>query len=163
MQKLTVLLLFATSLCYGQIKLSEQAEISVLTLGPSQEEVFTAFGHSAFRVHDPANGIDAAFNYGVFDFNQPYFYLNFARGNNLYMLGVMDYPHFATAYQYDNRYIHEQVLNLTQERKQKLFDFLQWNARPENRSYFYDYFYDNCATKIPEVIKQVFGDDVVFD
>ncbi len=163
MQKLTVLLLFTTSLCFGQIGLSDEAEISVLTLGPSQDEVFTAFGHSAFRVHDPLNGIDAAFNYGVFDFNQPYFYLNFARGNNLYMLGVMDYPYFAMAYQRDNRYIHEQVLNLTQERKQKLFDFLQWNAQPENRSYFYDYFYDNCATKIPEVIKTVFGDDVVFD
>ncbi len=163
MQKLTVLLLFVTSLSFGQIQLSEQAEISVLTLGPSQEEVFTAFGHSAFRVYDPPNGIDAAFNYGVFDFNQPHFYLNFARGNNLYMLGVMDYPYFARAYQYDNRYIHEQVLNLTQERKQKLFDFLQWNARPENKYYLYDYFYDNCATKIPEVISRVFGDDVVFD
>ena len=163
MQKLTALLLFVTSLSFGQIRLSEQAEISVLTLGPSQEEVFTAFGHSAFRVYDPANGIDAAFNYGVFDFNQPHFYLNFARGNNLYMLGVMDYPYFARAYQFDNRYIHEQVLNLTQERKQKLFDFLQWNARPENKYYLYDYFYDNCATKIPEVISKVFGDDVVFD
>ena len=150
-------------LCFGQIKLSEQAEISVLTLGPWQGQVFTAFGHSAFRVYDPLNGIDAAYNYGVFDFDQPNFYLNFALGNNLYMLGVMDYQRFEYSYRFDNRYIHEQVLNLSQERKQRLFDYLQWNAKPENKHYLYDYFYDNCATKIPEVVLKVFGDTVVFD
>ena len=156
-------MLLITPLCFGQVKLSDQAEISVLTLGPWQGETFTAFGHSAFRVHDPAHRIDAAFNYGVFDFDQPNFYLNFARGNNLYMLGVSSYPDFEYAYIYYNRYIHQQILNLTHEQKQRLFDFLAWNARPENREYLYDYFYDNCATKIPEVMLNVFGDSVVFD
>lgn len=163
MKKLTTILLLIASLCRGQIQLSDQAEISVLTLGPSQEAVFTAFGHSAFRVYDPLNRIDAAYNYGVFDFDQPNFYLNFALGNNLYMLGVMSYPHFEYAYIADNRYIHEQTLNLLPHQKQRLFEFLEWNARPENRKYLYDYFYDNCATKIPEVTLKVFGDSVVFD
>ncbi len=163
MKKLTALLLLVPVLCTGQLRLSDQAEISVLTLGPWQGELFTAFGHSAFRVHDPVLGIDAAFNYGVFDFNQPNFYLNFARGYNLYMLGVMDYPRFEAAYRADNRYIHEQVLNLSPERKQRLFEYLSWNAQPENKDYLYDYFYDNCATKIPEVVLTVFGDSVVFD
>ena len=163
MKKLTTFLLLISSICQAQIRLSDQAEISVLTLGPSQEEVFTAFGHSAFRVYDPVNRIDAAYNYGVFDFDQPNFYLNFAMGNNLYMLGVMSYPHFEYAYISENRYIHEQVLNLRPAQKQRLFDFLQWNALPENRRYLYDYFYDNCATKIPEVTLKVFGDSVVFD
>ena len=151
------------TLCHGQVQLSDRAEISVLTLGPWQGEVFTAFGHSAFRVYDPVRRIDAAYNYGVFDFDQPNFYLNFARGNNMYMLGVMSYPHFEYAYMSDNRYIHEQILNLRPDQKQRLFDFLQWNARPENREYLYDYFYDNCATKIPEVMLKVFGDSVEFD
>ena len=163
MKKITALLFLITSLCHSQVKLSDEAEISVLTLGPSQEEVFTAFGHSAFRVYDPANRIDAAYNYGVFDFDQPNFYLNFALGNNLYMLGVMSYPHFEYAYIADNRYIREQILNLHPHEKQRLFEFLEWNARPENRQYLYDYFYDNCATKIPEVTLKVFGDSVVFD
>lgn len=163
MKKITALLVLVTSLCHAQIRLSDEAEISVLTLGPSQEALFTAFGHSAFRVYDPVNRIDAAYNYGVFDFDQPNFYLNFARGNNLYMLGVMSYPHFEYAYIADNRYIHEQVLNLQPHQKQRLFEFLEWNARPENRQYLYDYFYDNCATKIPEVTLKVFGDSVVFD
>ena len=163
MKTITFLLLIISFTSYGQIRLSEEAEISVLTLGPSQEQVFTAFGHSAFRVHDPINRIDAAYNYGVFDFDQPNFYLNFARGNNMYMLGVSSYPHFEYAYMYDNRYIHEQILNLRPDEKQRLFDFLQWNARPENRQYLYDYFYDNCATKIPEVTLKVFGDSIIFD
>ncbi|MBX2965297.1 MAG: DUF4105 domain-containing protein [Cyclobacteriaceae bacterium] len=144
-------------------QLSDQAEISVITCGPGQEAVFTAFGHSAFRVYDPENGINAAFNYGVFDFDQPNFYLNFARGHNRYRLAVQDFEHFEYAYQYYNRYVHEQVLNLTPEQKQELFDYLVWNAQPENQFYFYDYFYDNCATKLPEIIQKVFGDAVVFD
>lgn len=163
MKNLTALLLLIAPLCSAQIRLSDQAEISVLTLGPWQGEVFTAFGHSAFRVTDPQNRIDAVYNYGVFDFDQPHFYLNFARGYNRYMLGVSDYQRFAYSYMYYNRYIHEQVLNLSPERAQRLFDFLQWNALPENKEYLYDYFYDNCATKIPEVVLKVFGDTVVFD
>lgn len=163
MKTITALLLLISCFCHGQLRLSDKAEISVLTMGPWQGQVFTAFGHSAFRVYDPVHRIDAAYNYGVFDFDQPNFYLNFARGNNMYMLGVMSYPHFEYSYISDNRYIHEQVLNLRPDQKQRLFEFLQWNARPENRQYLYDYFYDNCATKIPEVMLKVFGDSVIFD
>ncbi len=163
MQKITAIFLFLSTICSAQSQLSDQAEISVLTLGPWQGEVYTAFGHSAFRVYDPVNGIDDAYNYGVFDFNPPIFYLNFARGHNYYKLGIMDYKMFEYTYIYYNRFIHEQILNLRPDQKQKLFDFLQWNARPENREYLYDYFYDNCATKIPEVMLTVFGDSVKFD
>lgn len=163
MKKILLFLFVLNSFCYAQVKLSDQAEISVLTLGPWQGQVYTAFGHSAFRVYDPVNGIDDAYNYGVFDYNRPNFYLNFARGHNIYRLGVMDYKSFEYSYIYYNRYIHEQILNLGPEQKQKLFDYLQWNARPENQEYLYDYFYDNCATKIPEVVLEVFGDSVAFD
>lgn len=163
MLKITAVFLLIVPVCLGQVRLSESADISVLTLGPWQGQVYTAFGHSAIRVHDPVLRIDDAFNYGVFDYNRPNFYLNFARGHNIYKLGVMDYRHFEYAYISDNRYIHEQVLNLTAAQKQRLFDFLQWNALPENQEYLYDYFYDNCATKIPEVMLKVFGDSVVFD
>lgn len=163
MKQLATLFLFVSSVCFGQIQLSESAQISVLTLGPSQDALYTAFGHSAFRVYDPMSGIDAAFNYGEFDYNRPHFYLNFARGHNVYRLGVADYKRFEEAYIYYNRSIHEQVLNLRPQEKQKIFDFLRWNARPENQEYLYDYFYDNCATKIPEVIVKVLGDSVKFD
>jgi hypothetical protein len=147
----------------AQIALSDQAEISVITCGPGQNELYSAFGHSAFRVSDPVNGFDYAFNYGVFDFSQPNFYLNFARGHNYYKLAVQDYKRFEYFYIYYNRYVHEQVLNLTAWQKQRLFDYLQWNAQPENQAYLYDYFYDNCATKLPEIIIKVFGDSVIFN
>jgi hypothetical protein len=163
MKKLIFLFLTVSLCAYGQTNLSDKAEISVLTLGPHQGQVYTAFGHSAFRVFDPVNQIDLAYNYGVFDYDKPNFYLDFARGSNYYMLGVSDYRQFEYVYMYYNRYIHEQKLNLSTAQKQKLFDYLEWNAKPENREYLYDYFYDNCATKIPAVLKEVFEDDLKFD
>lgn len=163
MKKLTALLLLITTLGQAQVRLSGNAEISVITCGPSKDQLYAAFGHSAFRVYDPLNRIDYVYNYGVFDFDKPNFYLNFARGENMYQLGVFNYRNFEYSYIYENRYIHQQVLNLSEGEKQKLFDFLQWNALPENKEYLYDYFYDNCATKIPEVMLEVFGDSVEFD
>jgi hypothetical protein len=159
--RLVAILLLLPFLTEAQ-QLSREATISVITCGPGQTELYSVFGHSAFRVHDPVLGLDYAYNYGVFDFDQPHFYLNFARGYNYYKLAVQDYRQFEYFYIYYNRYIHEQVLDLTQEQKQRIFDFLQWNALPENRSYRYDYFYDNCATKIPAVLRQLLGDSLVF-
>lgn len=145
------------------LKLSPQARVSLITCGPWQGELYSAFGHSAIRVYDPILQIDLAFNYGTFDFNQPNFYLNFARGRNLYRLSVQDYPMFRDFYVSYNRFIHEQVLNLDAGRKDRLFAFLQNNSLPANRNYYYDYFYDNCSTRPRDVIKAVLGDSVVFD
>jgi hypothetical protein len=165
MRKLLLAILLLTGLfAHAQPDtLSTSAEISVITMGPSQEQLYTAFGHSAVRVYDPAQGIDFAFNWGVFDFDQPNFYLNFARGRNLYMLGVYPYSLFRDHYISRNSYVHEQKLNLTQSQKQRLFDYLIWNSRDENKSYPYDYFYDNCATRVRDVMTKVFGDSVNFD
>jgi Domain of unknown function (DUF4105) len=156
------LLLSFSSFSQG-IMLSEKAQISVITLGPDPNELYAAFGHSAIRVYDSLQGIDYAYNYGVFDFNQPNFYLNFAKGFLYYKLGVYSYPDFRDAYIYYNRSIHEQVLNLTVEQKQKIFDYVQWNALPENQTYRYDYFYNNCATKVRDVFAEVLGNDIQFD
>lgn len=158
-----ILLLTAGNILNAQRRLSPDATISVITCGPGQEELYSAFGHSALRVHDPRQQIDEAYNYGVFDFDQPYFYLNFARGYLYYQLAVWDYQAFAGMYMYNNRFIHEQVLNLTPRQKQQVYDFLQWNALPENKFYRYDYFYDNCATRIRDVFVHVFKDSVEFD
>ncbi len=168
MKKILSLLLFVTYMSNAQlsehsIKLSDQAEISVVTCGPFHGEVYSAFGHSAFRVSDPTQGIDAIYNYGVFDYDQPNFYLNFALGKNKYMLGVQDYKRFRDVYIYYNRFIHEQSLDLNNFQKQKLFSYLEWNARPENQYYYYDYFYNNCATKIRDVVLTIFGDSVHFN
>ncbi|MEJ2005805.1 MAG: DUF4105 domain-containing protein, partial [Cyclobacteriaceae bacterium] len=160
---LSIILLLVGFAAVGQIRLSESAEIRVLTCGPYQGELYSAFGHSAIRVYDPDVGIDYLFNYGVFDFDQPNFYLNFARGFLHYQLAVTDYRYFRDAYISRNRYIHEQVLNLNAGEKQAFFDFLQWNMKPENRYYYYDYFYDNCATRVRDALVRTFGDSIEFD
>lgn len=149
--------------CTASAQLSEQATISVLTCGPYPSELYSAFGHSAFRINDPVNKINVACNYGTFDFNQPNFYLNYALARNLFKLSIEDYQGFENRYIYENRFIHEQILDLTGEQKQKLFAYLQWNALPENESYLYDYFYDNCSTKIRDVLLAALGSDVAFD
>lgn len=160
MKALAIFLFLIPGILPAQQRLSDQAEISVMTFGPSQQVLYTAFGHSAFRVYDPVLGIDEAYNYGVFDFDQPNFYLNFARGNLMYRLDVSDYKEFEYVYVYFNRSVRQQTLNLTQGQKQRLYAFLQWNALPENQFYRYDYFYDNCATKMPNILVHVFGDTV---
>jgi hypothetical protein len=152
-----------SSAAFAQMPLSDSAQISVITCGPYQGELYSAFGHSAIRVYDPASGRDLAFNYGVFDFDQPNFYLNFTRGHLLYKLGVYPYDLFRDYYISHNRFVHEQILDLTQEQKQKVMDYLFWNAQPENVNYLYDYFYNNCATKVRDVFVEVFGDSVKFD
>lgn len=156
-------LFFSLSLSAQNLQLSDKAEIRVLTCGPYVEELYSAFGHSAIRVYDPVRGIDLIYNYGVFDFDQPNFYINFAKGFLYYKLAVQEYRNFKYTYIYFNRFIHEQRLNLTQEQKQKVFDFLQWNALPENMHYRYDYFYDNCATRIRDAFSRALGHDLVYD
>lgn len=136
--------------------LSSSAEISIITIGPGSE-LYDKFGHSAFRIEDPLSGVDVAFNYGVYDFNTPNFYTKFAQGKLLYELRVEYYESFHQRYIEENRWIKEQILNLTKTEKQAIADFLWNNALPENKKYKYDFFFDNCATKIRDVIQEVLG------
>jgi len=164
MKKLLVLLLFVSTLGFGQsLHISDRSKIYVVTCGPWQGELYSAFGHSAFRVHDPILRLDEIYNYGIFDFDQPNFYLNFAKGYLYYKLGVHPYSAFRDYYIGHNRYIHEQELNLTHTQTQRLYDYLRKNAMPANANYQYDYFYNNCSTKLRDVVVELFGDSVKFD
>jgi len=142
---------------------SKDAEISIMTLGPYQGELYSAFGHSAIHYYDPVNSVDWVFNYGVFDFDQENFYWNFARGKMLYQLGLSRYLPFRNHYQEENRYIIEQRLNLTQQETQQLIDFLMVNYQPENRQYYYNYVYDNCASKLRDVLNETFPGRITYD
>ena len=137
------------------------AQISVITCGPGQE-LYASFGHSAFRVQDPDLGIDWVYNYGTFDFEAPNFYLNFARGRLLYSLTGSKFSDFLYTYQLENRWVREQILHLGLVEKNELFRFLENNRKPDNRDYKYDYLYDNCSTKIPDVLKDVLGEQLTF-
>jgi len=160
---LFIALLLFSKLVHTQTLLSPQAELSIITCGPDQGELYSAFGHSAIRVVDPILGFDIAYNYGVFDFNQPNFYLNFTRGYLYYKLGVYSYPDFRDFYISYNRYVHEQILAIDSVQKQKIFSYLENNALPQNQTYRYDYFYNNCASKVRDVFAEVFKDQIKFD
>lgn len=150
--KLSLFIVFFTiaSSFAQQFQLSPKAEISVITIG-SGESLNDAFGHNGFRIKDNNLGIDVIYGYGEYDFDAPYFYLKFAQGKLNYLISKHNFGDFYFAYTNANRTIDEQVLNLNLEEKQKLFNFLENNYKPENRRYLYDFFYDNCATRIRDV------------
>src|SRR5690606_22569898 len=157
--KFLFFLLFMPLLVLGQsVKLSPRAEISIITCGPG-EELYSSFGHSAFRVKDPALKLDFAYNYGTFDFNKPNFYIKFAQGKLLYELSVSYFEDFVYNYKIEGRWVKEQVLNLSQDEKNQLFNFLNINAQPENKEYLYDFFFDNCSTKIRDVLEEVLNNN----
>ncbi len=135
--------------------------ISLLTCSPG-EELYSAFGHSAIRVHDSINKIDWVFNYGTFDFNAPNFYFKFIRGELNYQLTVEYYDNFIKFYSSNNRDVYQQVLNLDSLERQILFDYLIWNAEPANKFYLYDFFWDNCATRMRDAIVLLYKDKVRF-
>lgn len=134
------------------VQLSPGAEISLLTCEPGPA-LYAAFGHSAVRVYDPENGIDLVFNYGTFDFSTPNFYWKFIRGKLDYILSVSTYRQFLSNYEYYDRSVYQQFLNLEADRRQFLYDFLIENYEPENRAYKYDFFFDNCATRIRDLLE----------
>lgn len=158
---LFLLLLLSVSAKAQYGSLSNAAEISIITIGPGAE-LYDKFGHSAFRIKDTLSGVDVVFNYGVYDFDTPNFYTKFAQGKLLYQLGVSYYQPFFESYVAQNRWIKEQTLNLSFTEKQAVSDFLWNNAKPENKKYKYDFFFDNCATKIRDVVQIVLGDKLEF-
>ena len=126
--------------------LSEEAQISLLTCTPG-EELYARYGHTAIRVTDGANDLDLVFNYGIFDFNTDHFYWKFVRGETWYELGVSPYWWFMREYEEEHRPVYEQILNLTPEQTNILWDKLVENYQPENRKYLYNFVFDNCATR----------------
>lgn len=141
--------------------LSEKATITVLTCDPGSQ-LYATFGHSAIGVFDPAQGLDWVFNYGTFNFNVPNFYAKFASGKLLYNLSFGPKHRFLQEYQRAGRMVSEEVLDLSVQQKQRLFDLLVENYRPENRNYQYDFFFDNCATRILDIISLTLGDSLTY-
>ena len=134
-------------------QLSNEAEISILTCSPGKE-LYSLFGHTAIRVQDPKANLDEVFNYGTFDFDTPHFYLKFAQGLLPYQLSTSSFQHFMYTYQLEERSVYSQRLLLDSLQKQQLFDLLLENYRPENRSYLYNFLFDNCTTRARDIIAQ---------
>jgi uncharacterized protein DUF4105 len=126
-------------------------QISLLTCTPG-EELYSTFGHSALRVTDRLSQADIIYNYGTFDFDDPNFYSKFTRGKLLYFVSIDGFENFMKAYEYEQRGITEQVLNLSCEEKDKLVMALQENAKEQNKYYKYDFVLDNCTTRLRDMV-----------
>ena len=135
---------------------SSHLRISLLTCTPG-DELYSIFGHSAFRVIDSSSvndDRDIVYNYGTFNFDDEGFYLKFARGKLLYYVSIVKFEDFKYMYQAINRGITEQVLNLTAAEKINVRHFLITNLKEENKYYKYDFFFDNCTTRLRDIIKK---------
>jgi hypothetical protein len=130
--------------------------VTLLTMGQG-DMVWEKFGHNALWIHDPATGEDRVYNYGMFDFKSPGYWGRFMKGNWLYELGVHDIRTTVYNYEYFNRAIWAQQLNLTPAQKREMQAFLETNALPQNREYLYDYYRDNCSTRVRDVLDRVIG------
>ncbi|MDL2222011.1 DUF4105 domain-containing protein [Parabacteroides sp. OttesenSCG-928-N08] len=147
----------------AQRPLSDEAFISVLTSAPYEGEVFTLYGHAAFRVSDPVAEMDYVFNYGIFDFTKPNFVWRFALGHTDYKLGVNKYAGYLNEYLMRGSDVTEQVLNLTNDEKQRIWQALVENAKPENATYRYNFFFDNCATRLPAILEKFLSGEIVYN
>ncbi len=128
-------------------------DVAIVTFGPG-EEIWERFGHNAILIQDRSSGYASLYNYGIFDFAQKNFFLNFARGLMTYRIAADDPADELPMYIAEGRSIVRQDLNLTPAQRQKLADFLEWNAREENAQYRYDYFRANCSTRVRDAIDQ---------
>lgn len=147
---LRLIFILCFTVAFSQNNIPNNTQISILTFGPGNN-LNDAFGHSGIRIKTSYS--DIVYDFGRYNFEDPNFYLNFARGKLKYLQGKANYSNLIHFYQDENRSIKEQLLNLSAEEKQSIYTFLENNYANNQGAYLYDFFYDNCATKIRDVIE----------
>lgn len=139
-----------------------RVRISLLTVSPG-EELYSTFGHSALRVTDSVNNSDIVYNYGSFNFDEPGFYTKFVRGKLNYYLSRDYYNSFKADCEQENRNLTEQVLNLSCTEKQKIQILLDNNLLPQNLYYKYDFLFDNCTTRLRDLVEKAADSSIQFN
>ena len=157
--RLACALLLAPAVAAGAVQRPEpgsELRVFLMTMGPGAQ-VWERFGHNAIWIHDPAAQPDTAYNYGLFDFGQENFLLRFVRGQMWYWMAGLPSEPYVRTYVRDNRSVWLQELNLPPAARLQLREFLRWNEQPEHRFYHYDYYYDNCSTRVRDALDRVLG------
>lgn len=134
------------------------SELSVylMTMGQG-DQVWERYGHNAIGIRDRRTNADVVFNWGLFSFDEPGFIGRFLRGEMMYWMGGQDAASALAQYRMLNRTVEVQELNLSPAQRLALLEFIQWNARDENKFYRYDYFLDNCSTRVRDALDRVLG------
>jgi hypothetical protein len=130
--------------------------VYLMTMGQG-DQVWERYGHNAIGIRDASANTDVVFNWGLFSFDEPGFIGRFLRGEMMYWMGGQDVASTIAQYRAINRTVEIQELNLSPPQRLALYDFIKWNARDENKFYRYDYFLDNCSTRVRDVLDQVLG------
>lgn len=130
---------------------SGKPEAWLVTYGPG-ELYWQRFGHNAIWIRDPSRNIDHVFNAGFFDFDQPGFLRRFIEGRMLYFSAALPAADEFRQYQFENRSITARLLNLDLEQYERLLSHLVRQVDPQYREYLYDYYLDNCSTRIRDAI-----------
>jgi hypothetical protein len=134
----------------------QNVTISLLTMG-NGEQVWELFGHNALWIHDNVTNRDTVFNWGVFSFRQPNFIAHFLQGRMLYAMGGETLDALLLNYRYWNRSVVSQELDLTPAQKDSILAAIQRNSLPENVNYRYDYYRDNCSTRVRDILDRALG------
>ncbi len=135
---------------------SQALGVWLMTMGPG-DAVWERFGHNAIRIRDARTGDDRVYNWGMFSLDQSGFILQFLRGRMRYWMAAEDAALTVEAYRQHNRSVTIQELNLSGAQKAALYAFVKKNELPENRFYDYDYFRDNCSTRVRDALDQALG------
>ncbi|MBO4315243.1 MAG: DUF4105 domain-containing protein [Prevotella sp.] len=136
----------------GQLNANlDSIDISLLTCGPGNES-YSYYGHTAIRIHDKHDQRDVVVNYGMFSFEQEHFVWRFIFGLTDYQMGMVSFADFMKEYEKENRWVQEQLLNLTPKEKEDIVMAILENSLPENVVYRYNIFYDNCTTRARDMI-----------
>ena len=134
----------------------ETLSVHLLTVGPG-DRVEELFGHNVLLIRDSATGSEQAFNYGLYDPNESGFLLNFFKGRMMYRVAPLPLDYSLASYRAAGRRVWAQELDLEPAARLRLRDLLVTASLPENSFYRYEYFLNNCSTKLRDVL------DVVLD
>ncbi len=138
----------------SESNLYNNVQISILTCSPG-DELYSTFGHTALRVKDRSGSRDFVYNFGLFDFSTPNFYMKFIRGRLNYMLGIQLYGDFIMQYKWENKMVEEQVLSLTSGQKELLISKLNTLYLPQNRFYLYEFLTRNCTSQVRDILYEI--------
>jgi len=133
----------------------------LLTCGPGTE-TYSIYGHSALRIVIPEKHTDIVYNWGVFDFNTKNFAWKFAKGRLDYMLIAESLKGFLQGYFFEQRFVYSQKINIDPAETRKLVLLINENLKPENIKYRYDFFYDDCSTRIRDLLEKSVGEKLKY-
>ncbi len=133
----------------------DELTVSVLTFGPGDHPFFK-FGHNAILVHDDRRHVDRVYNFGTFAFESWTLIPNFLKGKLRYWLSEQSLRGTLALYKRENRTVDEQVLDLSPEQRLEIARALaKQEADPVLRYYKYDYYEDNCSTRVRDAVDTV--------